>query len=86
MFLVLFRHNKTPKVFCLTFGGHIICLKRLGVLKKHRDVFSTDRHLFKKDGVLLGELLRCLRIKSWNFTLHYLHRSPFYVKSEGCEG
>ena len=29
------------------------CLKRLGVLKKHRDVFSTDRHLFKKDGGLL---------------------------------
>ena len=24
MFLVLFRHNKTPKVFCLTFGVHVI--------------------------------------------------------------
>ena len=23
MFLVLFRHNKTPKVFCLTFGVHV---------------------------------------------------------------
>ena len=23
MSLVLFRHNKTPKVFCLTFGGHV---------------------------------------------------------------
>ena len=25
MFLVLFRHNKTPKVFCLTFGVHVNC-------------------------------------------------------------
>ena len=24
MFLSLFRHNKTPKVFCLTFGVHVI--------------------------------------------------------------
>ena len=23
MFLSLFRHNKTPKVFCLTFGVHV---------------------------------------------------------------
>ena len=23
MFLILFRHNKTPKVFCLTFGVHV---------------------------------------------------------------
>ena len=23
MFSVLFRHNKTPKVFCLTFGVHV---------------------------------------------------------------
>ena len=23
MFPVLFRHNKTPKVFCLTFGVHV---------------------------------------------------------------
>ena len=23
VFLSLFRHNKTPKVFCLTFGGHV---------------------------------------------------------------
>ncbi len=22
--LVLFKHNKTPKVFCLTFGVHVI--------------------------------------------------------------
>ena len=26
MFLVLFRHNKTPKVFCLTFGVHVMIL------------------------------------------------------------
>ena len=24
VFLSLFRHNKTPKVFCLTFGVHVI--------------------------------------------------------------
>ena len=24
MFLPFFRHNKTPKVFCLTFGVHVI--------------------------------------------------------------
>ena len=24
MFLSLFRHNKTPKVFCLTFGVHVM--------------------------------------------------------------
>ena len=23
VFLSLFRHNKTPKVFCLTFGVHV---------------------------------------------------------------
>jgi uncharacterized Zn finger protein (UPF0148 family) len=23
VFLSLFRHNKTPKVFCPTFGGHV---------------------------------------------------------------
>ena len=26
MFSVLFRHNKTPKVFCLTFGVHVKAL------------------------------------------------------------
>ena len=27
MSLVLFRHNKTPKVFCLTFGVHVnLCI------------------------------------------------------------
>ena len=24
VFLSFFRHNKTPKVFCLTFGVHVI--------------------------------------------------------------
>ena len=49
MFLVLFRHNKTPKVFCLTFGGHIIYLKRLDVFLKRRDVFLKGHRLFLKD-------------------------------------
>ena len=40
MFLVLFRHNKTPKVFCLTFGGHIIFLKRPDVFKKRLGEFE----------------------------------------------
>ena len=29
MFLVLFRHNKTPKVFCLTFGVHVTDFRRI---------------------------------------------------------
>ena len=34
MFLSLFIHNKTPKVFCLTFGVHVA-----GQLL-HEDIFS----------------------------------------------
>ena len=49
-------------------------------------VDATSHVQFKKDGVLLGELLRCLKIKSWNFTLHTLHASQKTVNGEGSEG
>jgi len=32
MFLSLFIHNKTPKVFCLTFGVHVILGRLLFIL------------------------------------------------------
>ncbi len=35
MFPVLFRHNKTPKVFCLTFGVHVISESRISIYIKY---------------------------------------------------
>ena len=73
MFLVLFRHNKTPKVFCLTFGGHItFCFKRLDVFKKRRVLFLKDGYLLKKDGGLFGKVIPfCLFLISVDaFFLH----------------
>ena len=46
MFPVLFRHNKTPKVFCLTFGVHIKQVREgfsylpEGRLKRFAEVFA----------------------------------------------
>ena len=61
--------------------------KRLDVFKKRRVLFLKDGYLLKKDGGLFGKVIPLsIRLKSWILTLHSLHRSPFYVKREGCEG
>ena len=44
MLPVLFRHNKTPKVFCLTFGVHVKLESRISHL--HKIFYSARLHAF----------------------------------------
>lgn len=43
---------KTPKVFCLTFGVHVICLKRPDVFKKARGLSFVLRFPVRLLGLL----------------------------------
>ena len=77
--------DKTPRRFAS--NASTFCFKRLDVFKKRRVLFLKDCYLLKKDGGLFGKVIPLsIRLKSWILTLHSLHRSPFYVKREGCEG
>ena len=47
VFLSLFKHNKTPKVFCLTFGVHVICGRPfLYQMKCQFDSYSLTSNVF----------------------------------------
>ena len=64
MFPVLFRHNKTPKVFCLTFGVHVI--RNLGFsFHGTKDVF--DEVLAMHDSVHWDFVQIQLNYLDWHY-------------------
>ena len=51
MFLPLFRHNKTPKVFCLTFGVHVNACIRTFAKRFNLSIQASHEYLESYKGI-----------------------------------
>ena len=61
MFLPFFRHNKTPKVFCLTFGVHVKLVRPSFYFVAFAAIFpflNTQNSSFSNAGRYGAEMLR----------------------------